>query len=168
MEFERLLITGTIVAGAIAVYTISLYNKAMRISNIIPENRSNIEILRKKKEHLIDRMITIVDSYGIHEKGAIDRVSNDFGRSDPSRGMSVVDRLAYLRMEFPVLKSDSLYNQLLSELSGVETDISNRREDFNSSVRAYNTVLRLFPANILLRPFGFKSEKFIEVEDINY
>lgn len=168
MGVNGYLIGGSVVVVAGMGYVIGLYNTAMRLSNIIPENRSNIEVLRKKKEHLINRMVAIVDSYGLHEKSAIDRVSRDFGRSEAAGGRSVVERLAYLRMEFPVLKADGLYNQLLTELSEVEAAISDRREDFNTSVRAYNTVLRLFPANIILRPFGFRPEKFLSVEDIEY
>jgi len=49
----------------------------------------------------------------------------------------------------------------------VETDVASRREDFNISVRACNTVVTLFPANRGLRPFGFKPKPFLAVEDIN-
>ncbi|MBG6244418.1 hypothetical protein CS369_05555 [Candidatus Symbiopectobacterium sp. 'North America'] len=70
-------------------------------------------------------------------------------------------------MAFPELKADGLYNQLLTELADVETDIANRREEFNTSVRAYNTVLTLFPANIFLRLLGFKPKDFLSIVDIN-
>lgn len=149
------------------IYVISIYNKAIRLKNIIPENRSNIEILRKKKEYLITKMVAIVDSYGLHEKGTTENVSFYFGSGGPSKGQPIVDRLAYLRMAFPELKADRLYNQLLTELADVETDIANRREEFNASVRAYNTVLTLFPANIFLRLLGFKPKDFLSIVDIN-
>ncbi|VVN70820.1 LemA family protein [Pseudomonas fluorescens] len=167
MGIGNYLISLVIVLVMGAFYLVSLYNRVIRLSNIIPENRSNIEVLRKKKEYLITRMVAIIDSYGLHEKGITEKVSLDFGRGESSRGQPMVDRLAYLRMAFPELKADSLYNQLLSELAEVETDIASRREDFNTSVRAYNTVVTLFPANIILRPFGFKPKPFLTVEDIN-
>lgn len=149
------------------IYVISLYNKAVRLRNIIPENRSNIEILRKKKEYLITKMVAIVDSYGLHEKGITEKVSFYFGRGEQSKGQPIVERLAYLRMAFPELKADGLYSQLLTELSDVETDIANRREEFNTSVRAYNTVLTLFPANVILRFLGFKPKDFLSIVDID-
>lgn len=95
------------------IYVISIYNKAIRLKNIIPGNRSNIEILRKKKEYLITKMGKIVDLYSLHEKGTTEKVSFYFGRGEPSKGQPIVERLAYLIMEFPELKTDGLYNQLL-------------------------------------------------------
>ncbi|MBG6244419.1 hypothetical protein CS369_05560 [Candidatus Symbiopectobacterium sp. 'North America'] len=65
------------------IYVISIYNKVIKLKNIIPENRSNIEILRKKKEYLITKIVAIVDSYVLHEKGTTENVSFYFGRGEP-------------------------------------------------------------------------------------
>lgn len=164
---EIYLIAVGVIIFAVLVYIISLYNKAVRFGNIIPENRSNIEVLRKKKEHLISKMLAIVDSYGLHEKGIMNNASDKFGEGQSTTGNRLVERLSYLRMAFPELKADSLYNQLLTELANVETDIASRREEFNVSVRAYNTTLTLFPANIFLKLLGFRPKDFLSIDDIN-
>ena len=63
-------------------------------------------------------------------------------------------------MAFPELKADGLYGNLMEQLASVETDLSSRREQYNSVVRAYNTAISEFPSNLLLRPFAFKAKPF--------
>ena len=65
-------------------------------------------------------------------------------------------------MAFPELKADGLYGNLMEQLASVETDLSSRREQYNSVVRAYNTAISEFPSNLLLRPFAFKVKPFLE------
>jgi LemA protein len=140
-----------------------IYNQVQRFRNIIPETMSNIAVLRQKRTDLIAKLISIVDSYGAHEGGIASKVASEFGgasRLDNSSRM--VERLASLRMAFPDLKADSLYENLMQELAQVETDIAKRREQYNSVVRAYNTSISQFPANLLLIPFRFKPERFLE------
>jgi len=151
------------------IYIIGLYNKVVRLQNIIPENRSNIEILRKKKEYLISKMIEIVNSYGLHESSIATTVSGDMsGKSSQGGfGPAIVQRLANLRMAFPQLQADHLYSQLLSELSEVESEIVQRREEYNTSVRGHNTLILQFPANIILAPFRFQTVPFLAITDLN-
>ena len=63
-------------------------------------------------------------------------------------------------MAFPELKADALYGQLMEQLATVETDLSSRREQYNSVVRAYNTAISEFPSNVLLKPFSFDTKPF--------
>ena len=39
----------------------------------------------------------------------------------------------------------------MEQLASVETELSSRREQYNSVVRAYNTAISEFPSNLLLR-----------------
>lgn len=149
-------------------YYVSLYNGILRLINIIPEVTSNITVLVKKRTDLITRLIAIVDSYGLHESSISLKVAGEFGGSvgsNQSRG--IVERLASLRMAFPELKADSLYNNLMQQLAQVETDIADRREKYNSTVRAYNTEIAQFPTNLLLLPFGFQSKLFLSEHELS-
>ena len=64
-------------------------------------------------------------------------------------------------MAFPELKADGLYSNLMEQLASVKTDLSSRREQYNSVVRAYNTAISEFPSNLLLRPFAFTVKPFL-------
>ena len=164
------LVLGLVVVGLllIAGYGVTLYNEVQRLMMTIPEVSSNIAVLRKKRGDLIDRLISIVESYGLHESSISTRVSGDFsgtGRERASPG--IVERLASLRMAFPELKADGLYELLMQELAQVEADLVKRREQYNAVVRSYNVVISQFPGNVVLLPFGFQHKTHLSEQELS-
>ena len=165
MNTPQLIIYSSIFLVLISiVYAISIYNEAQRLFNIIPEAESNISVLITKRNDLISKLITIVDSYDLHESSISENVASEFGGGGDTK--AVVQRLASLRMAFPELKSNTLYNVLMDELANVETEITSSREKFNISVRLYNTLISQFPANILLSPFSFQTVSYLSDDDL--
>ena len=148
------------IAGTVGLIYTGLYNKVQRYLNMIPEIESNVGVLWRKREDLIGKLQSIVASYGLHESGVAMGVSEHLGGSTTETSASLTARLTTLRMAFPELKADALYGQLMEQLATVETDLSSRREQYNSVVRAYNTAISEFPSNVLLRPFSFDTKPF--------
>lgn len=154
-------------AIGIFAYSVSTYNGVQRLSNIIPEVASNITVLIKKRTDLISKLVAVVDSYGLHESGINVKVAGEFGGSvAPNQPRGAIERLASLRMAFPELKADSLYESLMEQLAQVETDIADRREQYNSTVRAFNTAISQFPDNLLISPFGFQARQFLSDQEL--
>ena len=150
------------------IYGVGLYNGVLRLMNIIPEIASNIAVLKKKRTDLISKLISIVDSYGLHESFIHEKIASEIGGSgihNQTRG--VIERLASLRMAFPELKANSLYDNLMHQLEQVESDISDRREKYNSVVRSYNIEISQFPANILLARFAFQTQTFLSDQELS-
>jgi LemA protein len=169
MTTLQLIVYSTIVFIIIlCVQTIRLYNESQRLLNAIPEAESNISVLRTKRNDLISKLISIVNSYDFHENTITESISRDFGNSaGVTNTRAFIQRLSSLSMSFPELKSNLLYGSLIDELKEVETEISIRREKFNLKVRLYNTLISQFPANILLIPFKFESISFLSEEDLS-
>ena len=113
-----------------------LYNGVLRYLNMIPEIESNIGVLWRKREDLIGKLQGVVDSYGLHESAIAMGVSGHLGGGSAAAPPSLTARLTTLRMAFPELKADGLYGNLMEQLASVETDLSSRREQYNSVVRA--------------------------------
>lgn len=158
---------GVLAFVACLAFYASAYNQVQRQLNIIPEVASNITVLVQKRSDLISKLIAIVDSYGLHENSINTNVAAKFaGDGASSQAPRMVERLASLRMAFPELKADGLYDNLMQQLAQVETDISNRREQYNSIVRAYNTAISQFPSNVLLSPFGFQAKPFLAAQEL--
>lgn len=153
------LVAAAVIVVACVLYA-GLYNGVLRYLNMIPEIESNIGVLWRKREDLIGKLQGIVDSYGLHESGVAVGVSEHLGGSSTTALPSLTARLTTLRMAFPELKADGLYSNLMEQLASVETELSSRREQYNSVVRAYNTAISEFPSNLLLRPFAFETKPF--------
>lgn len=151
---------------ACALYGISLYNQVQRLLNLIPEMHSNIAVLIKKRTDLIGKLLSIVESYGLHESTVQGKVSGDFGGA-PGKAPGIVERLASLRMAFPELKADGLYENLMQQLAEVEADIAQRRERYNAVVRSHNTLIVQFPGNVMLKPFQFQPKDFLSEQELN-
>ena len=159
-ETQLLWLVGVAITVVACALYAGLYNGVQRYLNMIPEIESNIGVLWRKREDLIGKLQGVVDSYGLHESAIAMGVSEHLGGSSVSVPPSLTARLTTLRMAFPELKADGLYGNLMEQLASVETDLSSRREQYNSVVRAYNTAISEFPSNLLLRPFAFKGKPF--------
>ncbi len=165
---QLVLLLACLVGAALSIAWVSIYNAALRYRQIISEVASNVTVLLKKRQDLIAKLTGIVESYGLHEGNIATQVAMSFGgESGGSPAPRVVERLASLRMAFPELKADGLYDTLMQQLAQVETDIASRREQFNGIVRAYNTSITQFPHNFLLRPFRFQVEAYITETDLS-
>ena len=160
-ETQLLWLVGVAITVVACALYAGLYNGVQRYLNMIPEIESNIGVLWRKREDLIGKLQGVVDSYGLHESAITMGVSEHLGGSSVSVPPSLTARLTTLRMAFPELKADGLYGNLMEQLASVETDLSSRREQYNSVVRAYNTAISEFPSNLLLRPFAFNAKPFL-------
>ena len=56
--------------------------------------------------------------------------------------------LQRLQENYPELRSNELFQTLMSQLEGTENRITVARRDYNEAVRAYNTEIRTFPSII--------------------
>ncbi|MBU0800322.1 MAG: LemA family protein, partial [Alphaproteobacteria bacterium] len=66
---------------------------------------------------------------------------------------------------YPQLKADQNFQQLMAELSDIENKIAAARRFFNSATNEYNTVVQQFPSNLIAGVFNFKTEPFFEIEE---
>lgn len=70
-----------------------------------------------------------------------------------------LSRLLATVESYPTLKATEGFQQLQSQLEGIENSIKNSRKQFNDAVNEYNTKVRSFPMNILGGMFGFHAKE---------
>ncbi len=74
-------------------------------------------------------------------------------------------RLMMVVEQYPDLQANENYLALQEELTSTENKIGFSRQHFNDSVMSFNTKIQSIPSNIIAGMFGFKEEKFFELED---
>jgi len=84
------------------------------------------------------------------QKQAILEANNSFG--------GTIGRLLSLQENYPQLRSNELFMNVQTELSGTENRINVARTDYNASVVDYNTTRNSFPAVLTSGLLGFKEE----------
>ena len=70
-----------------------------------------------------------------------------------------------LAENFPELKANANFQQLMSELKDAEEKIRYSRQFYNDTVQKYNTKIEVFPSNIIANMFGFRQERFFEITE---
>lgn len=171
---EWLTIIGVIAAAGIVL--ISIYNRLVALR----QNRNNayadIDVQLKQRFDLIPNLVETVKGYAAHEKGVFEEVTKFRAQvkeagtqeerltAEKALGKAMINVLAVAE-NYPDLKADQNFQQLMAELSDIENKLAAARRFFNNATSEYNTAIQQFPANLIAGRFGFKTEEFYEVEE---
>ncbi len=75
---------------------------------------------------------------------------------------SDLSRLMVVNENYPQLKSNQNYQDLMGQLEGTENRIKKSRDDFNDVVKGFNQTIKKFPAVIFAGIFVFTAKSYFE------
>ena len=78
---------------------------------------------------------------------------------------SALSRLLVVTENYPQLKSDALFRDLMAQLEGTENRITVARNRYIRSVQDFNTTIRTFPTNLTAMAFGYKARPNFTVDN---
>lgn len=78
---------------------------------------------------------------------------------------SALSRLLAVSENYPQLKSDALFRDLMSQLEGTENRIAVARNRYIKAVQDYNVTVRSFPSNLTAIMFGYKEKPNFTVDN---
>lgn len=154
-----------IVLGALALTS---YNKLQNMGQDVKEKSSNVQVSVTKKIQLVNQLGDIVRSYQSHEKlTQLTVSSNNTTRSvsgayqESGRVLATIQSMA---SQFPDLKANTQYHRLIDSIQNCESDIENRRNSYNNSVKQYNGVRSAIPTVFIARAIGFSEAPFLQFD----
>ena len=165
------------VVGLLVLFFIAQYNRLIRLNISVDESFAQIEVQLKRRSDLIPNLVETVKGYAAHEKDLLESVTNaraaamnskDIGQraqNENMLGMAVTNLLAVAE-NYPNLKANENFQQLQRELSDIENKVAAARRFFNNATAEFNTAIQQFPAVLIARIFGFHSEVFFEVSEV--
>lgn len=159
----------------LALWAVGMYNGLIKARNLVREAFSGIEVFLKKRFDLIPNLVEVVKGYAKHESETLAKVMqyraergtnnvDDVAKSDQKVSEALVNVRAVAEA-YPDLKADTQYQQLMGDLSDMESELASSRRYYNGAVRAYNDKLMVFPANMFANMFNFQVEKYYEIDD---
>jgi LemA protein len=77
---------------------------------------------------------------------------------------SALGRLMMITENYPDLKANQNFRDLQEQLEGTENRIQVSRQAYNNVAKAYNTMIRRFPNNILSGMFGFDLATYFKAD----
>lgn len=163
-----LLIVG---GGACTTYN-SLYGKR----EVVKKEWSNVDVNLQRRADLVPNLVNTVKGYTKHEEQvfgeiaqARSRLLNPQATTDEkiaANGQmdSALSRLLVISENYPDLKANEQYKNLMTQLEGTENRIAVSRRDYNERVADYNTSRGHFPGVIFANMFGFQREEEFKVD----
>ncbi|MBN9083983.1 MAG: hypothetical protein BGP04_17235 [Rhizobiales bacterium 62-17] len=171
--------TGLIFLGlivVIALWLIASYNSLVGLRQRTNQAFADIDVQLKQRHDLIPNLVETVKGYATHEKGTLEAViqarnaaMNATGTAQQGAAEAVLGgalgRLIALGEAYPDLKANTNFQQLQTELSGIEDKLAAARRFFNNAVSEFNAAIQAFPAVLYARSMGFSERTFFDVGD---
>lgn len=170
------LIVICVLALAVVVFVVSIYNKLVTLKNRFENAFSQIEVQLQRRYDLIPNLIETVKGYMKHERetleaviqarnqaaGSLKTASQNPGDAGAIAGLAgaegllggALGRLFALSESYPDLKADKNMANLQEELSSTENKVAFSRQAFNDAVTNYNTYKQTFPPVLFSSAFG--------------
>ncbi len=161
----------------IGAFFASAYNRLVRLDEAINAAWSQVENVLQRRNDLIPNLVSSVKGYAKHEKEIFENIANARAAmmgaktiDEKVRANTAMDsalaRLLAIAENYPQLKANTSFENLMAELAGTENRISVERKKYNEVVQAYNSMVRTFPTNIIAGMFGFsKKEAYFKAEE---
>lgn len=175
---EALLVILTL---AIAGYLILTYNRFIKQRQKVGEAWSGVDVQLKKRHDLVPVLVETVKAYSEHETQTLEEVTKKRSLATATRASEPTDSdlnnisqmeaslasniktIFALAEDYPELKANENFIGLQNQLVEIEDDLQHARRYFNGTVRDWNTMSQIFPANIIASCFNFKTREFFSL-----
>jgi LemA protein len=173
------------VLGGIFVWGVGINNGLVQKQIAVDAGWAQVENVYQRRADLIPNLVETVKGAASFEKGTLQAVIDARARAtqmvvspevlnDPARFRQfqqvqgelsgALSRLMAVAEAYPDLKANRNYLELQSQLEGTENRIAQERQRFNTTVQAYNTAIRVFPASIVANFRGFGKKEFFAAD----
>ena len=166
-----------VIAAGLIFWAVGIYNRLVRLRNMVEEGWSGIDVQLKRRADLIPNLLETVKGYMGHEKDLLTKVTELRARS--ATAGNVADKvklegelsrslanLFAVAENYPELKANQTFMQLQTQLEEIEEQIQMARRYYNGTVRELNIKIESFPSNLIARRYGFNQADFFEIEDL--
>lgn len=163
------------VIAVISIMIMSSYNGFVNNEEDVDQSYSQIENQLQRRLDLIPNLVNTVKGYASHEEEVLTQISDARSRlagadspkeeatanADLSNALS---RLLVVVENYPTLKADQQFTQLMDELAGTENRIAVARKDYNEQVAVYNKKVKSFPGVFVANLTGFDEKEYFKAD----
>lgn len=166
-----------VLAVAIIVWAINVYNRLINQRTLKEEGWSGIDVQLKRRHDLIGNLVNSVKGYMQHEKAVLEEIARMRSMAQHANGVSAVaeaetglnralGRLFAVMENHPDLKANENVMHLQESLATLENEIQMARRYYNATVRDLNILVQSFPSSIVARRYGFTEGEFFELDNV--
>jgi len=162
------------------------YNAIQQADEQVAAAWSEVLNQYQRRADLVPNLVNSVKGYASHEEEVFTQVTNARARvgsvqvtpeqlEDPAQIQrfqaaqgelsSALSRLLVVAENYPQLKADNLFRDLMTQLEGTENRIAVARNRYVQAVQQYNVLVRQFPSVITAKIFGYAPKANFSVEN---
>ncbi|NTV44678.1 MAG: LemA family protein [Candidatus Yonathbacteria bacterium] len=160
----------------IAAWVVLAYNGFVRLVKRTEEAWADIDVQLKRRYDLIPNLVNTVKGYATHESVTFEKVTEARTKAMGAQTLAehaeaenmlagTLKSLFAVAEQYPDLKANTNFLELQRELSDTENKIQSARRFYNGNVRDLNTMIDMFPSNVIANMFKFKSREFFELSE---
>lgn len=164
-----------IILVVLGIILVPSYNKFVTQEENVDQAYAQVENQLQRRLDLIPNLVNTVKGFASHEQEVISDISNARSRlagatgpeeqADADAALSgALSRLLVVVENYPDLKANENFRQLMDELSGTENRIGVARQDYNNEVAAFNRQVKRFPGTIVASIFGFDEKEYFKAD----
>jgi len=152
------------------------YNKMISLDENVKAKWANVQSDYQRRADLVPNLVSTVKGAANFEQETLTKVIEarakatsvninadnltpekieQFQKAQGELG-GALSRLLVVAEQYPQLQATQNFKDLQAQLEGTENRIKVSRNDFNSAVQEYNSVVRRFPNNLFAGMLGFK------------
>jgi LemA protein len=158
----------------LVIMAIGIYNRLVALRQNREQSFADIDVQLKQRFDLVPNLVETVKGYAAHEKSVLENVTAARAGVSAARGVNervaaenelsrAMMNLYAVSENYPDLKANANFQQLMSELSDIENKLAAARRFFNNATAELNTAVEQFPAVLFAAMLGFKKEEFFEI-----
>lgn len=162
-----------IILVVLSLLFIPKYNSLVTAEEGVDSKWAQVENQLQRRFDLIPNLVESVKGYANHEKEVIASVTDaraQMGSAQSPKEQAVANdalngalsRLLVVVENYPNLKADANFRQLMDELAGTENRLAVAREDYNNEVQVFNKTVKRFPGNLIAGMFGFEQKEYFK------
>lgn len=164
-----------IILVVLGMILIPSYNKFVTQEENVNKSYAQVENQLQRRLDLIPNLVSTVKGFASHEKEVIGNISDARARLAGAQGpeeqakanaelSGALSRLLVVVENYPDLKANENFTQLMDELSGTENRIGVARQDYNEEVSIFNRQVKRFPGKLVASVFGFDEKEYFKAD----
>lgn len=152
------------------------YNRLVTSKEAVSQRWAQVDNQLQRRSDLIGSLAETVKGTAIQEQEVFGDIAKARSRlldaKSPQEGIeagramdSAIGRLLVVVENYPQLKSNEAFLQLMDELSGTENRLATERMRYNQEVQGYNVLVKRFPTNLFASLYGYSQSPYYEVPE---
>lgn len=169
--------TGLVIIAIVIIVIIfmTIYNRFISLRNRTEQAFRSIDTYLEQRFDALTKLADAVASHNEHERTVHTRLAeirsgyknmtNDEKVQASNEAEDLKQRLSLQVENYPELKADGLYINMMRTTTDIEEKLSASRRSYNANVYKFNTMLDSFPTNIFGKMMNFKKAEMFKAAE---